>query len=416
MRILLLSLVAGFTLQSSAQAQEWARFLGTNGSAHGSAPGLPAEIKADTCAWRTDLPGTGVSSPIAWGDRIFLTAELSGTGERAVLCYSLDTGKEIWRYTDKFDAHGKHKFNSFASSTPAADKDRIYLAWSSGGVMRALALTHAGKRIWEKEIGPYKEDHGSGSSPVLAGNTLVVSTDCEGGKGGIFGLKPSDGSVIWTHERASARTPFCTPLTFEQSPGDWRIVINSNPAGLTCLDAKGGKVVWQLDYPDPPTRFRSVGSPVKAGDVIFGAVGEGGIAKGSMAAKITGDKAAQIWDGKKGMPYVPTPVVVGEHFLFLGDGGILTSVNAADGKPLWSERVFQSEQAYSTPVCTGDKIVCISRAGTITTVAADPKNFKILGTAKLDDTCDATPAIAGGKLIIRTAHKLMCVPGAKVQP
>jgi outer membrane protein assembly factor BamB len=412
MRLLLLSAVASLTLHASGQ--EWSRFLGPDGSARGSAPGLPAEIKPETCAWRTDLPGTGVSSPIAWGDRIFLTAEISETGERVVLCYNLETGKEVWRYADKFDPHGKHKFNSFASSTPAADKERIYLAWSSGGIMRALALTHAGQRIWEKEVGPYKEGHGSGASPVLAGDVLVVSTDCEGGEGGIFGLKPSDGSVVWKHKRASDRTPFCTPLTYERAPGDWRIVVSSNPAGLTCLDAKRGKVVWEID--NPTSGLRSVGSPAMAGGVIFGAVGQGGTAKGSVAAKVTGDKAEKVWEGRKGMPYVPSPLALGDHFLFLGDGGILSSINAADGKPLWSERVFQSEQAYSTPVYTGDKIVCISRSGTITTVAADPKNFKILGTAKLDDTCDATPAIAGGKLIIRTAHKLMCVPGAKVQP
>ena len=408
---------AAVCLTFSASAQEWTRFLGTNGSATGVAPGVPSQFSEADYAWKTDLPGSGVSSPVIWGDRIFVTAELPEGGQRAVLCYSLATGKEVWRYADKFQPHGQHKDNSFASSTPVVDKDRVYLAWTSGGAMRALALTHEGKRIWEKEIGPYAENHGSGTSPVLAGGALVINSDCEKGSGGITGLKPADGSVLWKHPRSSDRTPFSSPLTFEEKPGQWRIVVASNPKGLTCLDAKSGKVVWELDNPNPD--LRSVGSPAISNGVIFASVGQGGAGKASIAAKITDGKAERIWEVKKGMPYVPTPLALGDHFLLLGDGGILSSVRASDGEILWTERVFQNaadQKVYSSPVCTGDKIFCISRNGTVAAVKADPKEFKLLGTTPLADPCDATPAIAGGKLIIRTEHKLLCIPGAKPVP
>ena len=414
---ILLPLAALLSFALPANAQEWARFLGSNGGGTGKAPGIPAEFKTESYAWRTDLPGTGVSSPIVWGDRIFLTAELKESGERAVLCYSLATGKEVWRVADKFEPHGKHRFNSFASSTPAADKDRIYLVWSSGGAMRALALTHDGKPVWDKEIGPYKEEHGSGASPVLAGDALIVTSDCESGSGGLAALKPADGSVLWKSDRSSARTPFSTPLTFEETPGQWRVVVSSNPKGLTCLDAKSGKVLWELDNPSPG--LRAVGSPAMADGVIFAAIGQGGAAKASVAAKVTGGKAVKIWEGRKGMPYVPTPLALGDHFLFLNDGAMLSSVRANDGEMLWSERLFPNpadQATYSSPVCTGDKIICISRNGTVATVQASAKEFKLLGTTALNDPCDSTPAIAGGRLIIRTAHKLLCVPGVKPQP
>ena len=409
-----LTLAAAFSFALPATAQEWARFLGSNGGGNGKAPGIPAEFKTESFAWQTELPGTGVSSPIVWGDRIFLTAELKESGQRAVLCYSLATGGETWRMADKFEPHGKHTFNSFASSTPAADTQRIYLVWSSGGAMRALALTHDGKPVWEKEIGPYKEEHGSGASPVLAGDALIVSSDCEGGSGGIAALNPADGSVLWKHASSSARTPFSTPLTFEEKPGEWRVVVSSNPKGLTCLDAKSGKVLWDLDNAAPG--LRAVGSPAMADGVIFAAIGQGGTAKASVAAKVSGGKAVKVWEGQKAMPYVPTPLAVGDHFFFLGDGGILSSVRASDGETLWSERLFQ-DKAYSSPVCTGDKIICISRNGTVATVKATAKEFKLLGTTALNDPCDSTPAISGGRLIIRTAHTLFCVPGAvKPQP
>ena len=404
-----LTLAAALSFALPATAQEWARFLGTNGGGSGKAPGIPAELKTESYAWQTTLPGSGVSSPIVWGDRIFLTAELSEGGERALLCYSLATGKETWRVADKFDPHGKHKFNSFASSTPTADKDRIYLVWSSGGSMRARAFTHEGKPVWEKDLGPYKEEHGSGASPVLAGNALIVSTDCEGGTGAVAALKPADGSILWKHESSSARTPFSTPLTFEEKPGEWRVVVSSNPK-LTCLDAKSGKVVWDME--NASSGLRAVGSAAIADGVIFASIGQGGTGKAGVAVKITGNKATKAWDGKKAMPYVPTPLALGDHFLFLGDGGILSSVRASDGEILWSERLFQ-DQAYSSPVCTGDKIICISRNGTIATVQASAKEFKLLGTTALNDPCDSTPAISGGRLIIRTAHKLLCIPGVK---
>ena len=410
MKLLLLSVIASL---SAASAQDWSRFLGPNGSSTGAAPGLPVEINAAAAAWHIDLPGTGVSSPVTWGSRIFLTAELSEGGQRAVLCYDLGSGKELWRTEDKFEPHGKHRFNSFASSTPVVDKDRLYLAWTSGGAMHALALTHEGKKVWEKEIGPYKEEHGSGASPVLAGSALIVSSDCEGGSGGISALNPADGSVIWKHDVSSLRTPFSSALTFEEKPGEWRVIVSSNPAGLSCLDARDGKALWQLDNSQPG--LRAVASPVRAGGVIFATIGQGGGSKASMAAKVTGDKAEKIWEGKKNIPYVPTPLALGDHFIFLSDGGILSSVRASDGEAEWSERVFQ-DQAYSSPVCSGDKIVCISRNGSIATIAADAKAFKLLGSSKLDDPCDASPAIAGGKLIIRTAHKLLAVPGTRVQP
>lgn len=412
MKILLIA-AAAISLSHCAIAQEWTRFLGANGSATGRAPGIPATFSDADYSWKAELPGTGVSSPVVWGDRVFLTAEFPDGGQRAVLCYSLATGRELWRFADKFQPHGKHKFNSFASSTPVLDKDRLYLAWTSGGAMRALALTHDGKKVWEKEIGPYAEDHGSGTSPVLAGDSLIISSDCEKGSGGIAALKPADGSVLWKAERSSDRTPFSTPLTFEETPGEWRVVISSNPKGLTCFNARDGKVLWELENPAPG--LRAVGSPAMTNGVIFAAIGQGGTAKASIAARVSNGKAEKVWEGKKAMPYVPTPLALGEHFIFLGDGGILTSVRASDGETVWSERLFQ-DQAYSSPVCTGDKIFCISRNGTVAAVQASGKEFKLLGTTALGDPCDSTPAIAGGNLIIRTAHKLLCIPGVKPQP
>lgn len=404
---------AALSLVLTSSAQEWSRFLGTGGSASGSAPGIPAEFRDADFAWKTDLPGGGVSSPVVWGDRVFITAELEESGQRAVLCYDLNSGRELWRLADTFQPHGKHRYNSFASSTPVVDGDRVYLAWTSAGTMKAMALSHGGKKLWETEVSPYTEEHGSGASPVIAGNKLIVSSDCQGGQGGLFALHLHDGSVAWKNPRSSERTPFSTPLTFEETPGQWRIVTSSNPAALTCCDAATGTVLWEVSNPVPG--LRAVGSPAMAGGVIFAATGQGGTAKASVAVKLENGKPVRVWEGGKSQPYVPSPLPLRDHFIFLNDGGILSSVRAGDGTVAWSERIFQ-DQAYSTPVATGDRIFCISRNGTVAALEANPSACKVLGRTSLNEPCDSTPAVAGGKLIIRTARRLLCLPGTKVQP
>ena len=395
-------------LASPLAAQDWTRFHGTSGQA--PAPNLPASFSAADFAWKTDLPGTGVSSPVAWGNSIFLTTESDGSS-RAILCLDLSSGKERWRLADSFDAHGKHRFNSFASSTPTVDKDRIYLSWTSGGNMLALAADHNGHKLWQVNLGPYSEEHGSGTSPVLAGQSLIVVNDSQGADGFIAGLNPKDGTTLWKLPRRSDRTPFSTPAVFEESPGLWRVVLSSNPAALTCLDAASGKVLWNVDNPQPGQR--AVGSPTITNGICFATVGQGGKANAAIAVRIK--DGSRLWENGKGLPYVPTPLSLDKHFLLLGDGGILSSVNSETGTHSWSERVFQ-DQAYSSPVSSGDRIFCISRSGKVAVVSADPNAFKLLGTAELGDPCDSTPAIAGGRLIIRTAHKLFCLGPKPAQP
>ncbi|MEN9283950.1 MAG: hypothetical protein RLZZ179_1443 [Verrucomicrobiota bacterium] len=390
------------------RAQEWTRFHGSGGTA--LAPGIPAKFGESDFAWKAELPGNGVSSPVAWGQRVFVTSETE-SGGRALLCYDLAGGKLQWKLDDKFEAHGKHRFNSFASSTPVVDAERVYLTWTSGGNFLALAADHEGRKQWQVDLGAYAEDHGSGASPVLAGGVLVVVKDSVGADGFLAGLSPADGRTLWKVARKSDRTPFSTPVTFEESPGVWRVIFSSNPAALTCLDPATGKVIWQHDNPQPEQR--PVSSPVIADGVCFATVGQGGKANAAVAVRIKDGSLA--WEGGKGLPYVPTPVSSGKHFFLLSDGGILSSVEAATGKQLWSERVF-SDQAYSSPVHTGDRIVCISRSGKVAVVAANPDSFQLLGSSELGDPCDATPALAGGRLVIRTARRLLCLTGSRPQP
>ena len=171
----------------AVSAQEWTRFRGTDGSGVSPATGFPDSFAEKDFAWNTALPGPGISSPVLWGTRLFLTSETSEAGQRVVLCFDAASGKELWRVTDQFSVYGQHQFNSFASGTPCVDADRLYLAWTSGGTMKVMALSHEGKKLWTQDLGAYAEEHGSGSSPVLAGGVLAL--DERSGKALLGGLE-----------------------------------------------------------------------------------------------------------------------------------------------------------------------------------------------------------------------------------
>ncbi len=153
-------------LGTNAFAQEWSRFRGPNGSGIGEAT-LPSTWTDADYRWKVELPGLGHSCPVLWGEQLFLTSADSKTGDRFVLCYHALSGKLLWRET--FDAQPikKHNKNSFATSTPACDQDRVYVAWSLPDRLMMTALDHQGKQVWQRDLGAYKSGHGFGSRPVI---------------------------------------------------------------------------------------------------------------------------------------------------------------------------------------------------------------------------------------------------------
>jgi outer membrane protein assembly factor BamB len=411
MKFPFLLILAHFT--GAASAQEWTRFHGTDGGGVSRATGFPDAFTEKDFAWKLDLPGPGVASPVLWGNKLFLTSETAESGKRVVLAFDAATGRELWQVADQFTAHGQHQFNSFASSTPCVDAERLYLAWTSGGNLKVMALSHEGKSLWNADLGAYAEEHGSGSSPVLAGGVLVVAKDNAGGESFIAGLKPSDGSIVWKHARQSARTPFATPLVIRQKDGQEAVVLAGNPKALTCLNAADGKRLWEVENPSPSDR--PVASPALAGDVCFMTMGQGGTGKASVAVRVTDAQPAILWQCRKGLPYVPTAVGDGQRLYLLGDGGVLTCLNAQDGSEVYSERVF-TDKAYSSPVLAGDRLYCTGRSGQVAVIAAGD-TFKKLGEGQLGAATDATPAIAGGRIFFRTKTHLICLPAAaKSQP
>ncbi len=400
----------------------WTGFRGKDGQAPGDVSHIPAAFTVADYRWKVDLPGRGHSSPVVWKDRVFITAAIE-ENEYAILCFDSASGKERWRRSAAFTPHHKHKFNEFASCTPCLDDERLYIVWSSGEMLEAMALTHDGEPAWHRALGPFLGDHGSGSSPVMVNGKLFVYWDhVDQRKTTYEAIDPASGETVWQETmpwpaRERLKSSYSTPLIYENRQGKQEIVINSMAFGLQSLDPETGDELWRYDH---QPKARTVASPVAGDGVIFATWGSGNGAKDHVAVipgtEAEDGKARLAWrrtragdqPDNKGFPYVPTPLIH-EGLLYLwADSGLLQVVEAATGTQVYGpERV--GGEFYSNPLLIGDRIFCGSRSlGEMVVAAAGPE-FQILARNKLGSPVNATPAVADGRLFIRTASELICL-------
>ena len=394
------------TILGLSSAQEWTQFRGPGTSGHSPEKGIPETIQKNNIKWSIELPGSGHSSPVLWGDTVFLTVtDKESSGLRYIIAFSSKDGKEKWRNKQPYQVYKQHRFNNFSSSTPCCDAERIYVTWTSPDGVEALALDHNGKEIWKKKLGNFYAKHGSSASPVLAGNALVIGSHGEQGKSYIVGLDPSNGKEKWRIERESNdKGAYSTPVTRKADDGTEELIFSSTAHGITSIDAANGTVRWEHDA---GFSQRCVGGPVISGNTIFVSAGSGSGGKESAVVRIKGKKASVAWEaGLKGLPYVPTGLSSDGMIFLLNDGGIMTCRKASDGKVLWQERVVGAP--YSSPILINDKIYCFSKEGDMTVIAASSK-LELLGSFKFSEGIYATPAVAGGKLFVRTFSNLYCI-------
>ena len=392
---------------ATAGGQEWTRFRGPDGTGIGQAGGIPAKITAAAYAWKVTLPGSGHSSPVLWGKKIFLTCEGPGKTSRQVVCLSAVDGKVLWTWRDRFTAYRHNRLNSFAASTPAVDADGVYLTWVSGEKFLVLALDHAGKKVWQSELADFSARHGAGTSPIVVDGTVLVGNDHAGQKSLLVGLDAKTGRTRWTISRTSGPTSYMTPAIYRPKGGPAEAIFASCATGVTSVDPAGGKVNWNV-----PCNFtlKCVASPVVAGGLIYVSTGKGGSRESAVVRPAGADKAASIaFTLDEEVPYVPTPIAVGDYLFVLNDTGTLTCVEPKTGKQVWRERLEGSH--FASPVSVGGRIYFLSRKGKISVVQAGPK-YTLLATGTLGEATHATPAIANGCMYIRTLTHLICVgPG-----
>jgi outer membrane protein assembly factor BamB len=226
----------------------------------------------------------------------------------------------------------------------------------------------------------------------------------------LAGLNGKTGKTVWQIKRNSRMTSYITPAVYRPKDGAPEVVFVSEANGMTGVDPISGQKKWESDK---LFTLKSVSSPVVAGDVIFATAGAGGAGRESAAVRpgdaLNGRDPTVAWKLDRALPYVPTPIAIGEHLYILSDAGVMTCVTAATGKPVWQQRL--GGNFYASPVSVNGRIYVVTRSGEVIVLEAGPE-YKVLGKSTLPELTDATPAIANGRLYIRTLNHLMCIGDA----
>jgi outer membrane protein assembly factor BamB len=382
--------------------QNWTRFRGDNGTGHSSQAGIPDQWTESDYEWIRELPGRGHSSPVIWGDALFLTSGLE-SGERLLICLDATTGSERWTKTIHQGTNPLHTKSSYASGTPAVDGERVYVALADEQHYLVQAYDFTGEQQWSRDLGGFKCQHGQGVSLMLYDDLLIVPNDQEE-PSAILALRCADGETAWTTEgRANRETSFSTPMLLENN-GRTELVCLSGATGVTGLDPHTGSLLWSSgELPK-----RTVASPVAGNGVIVATCGQAG--KGVLMVAVepgsAGQPAKVRYERSRELPYVPTPIVDGNYLYTWLDIGLVACAEMATGETVWIERVGGN---YSgSPILIDGRLFCISEEGDVVVVAAAPE-FQLLGRSPLGDASYATPAVANGRLYLRGFTRLACL-------
>ena len=396
------------TLAAPTFAQQWPRFRGPDGAGLSDAA-VPVAGESNPVLWKVPLPGVGHASAVVWGDRVFTTCGDESSGTLSVVCLSARDGGVLWKRDHPGETYRHHGENSYASSTPAVDGDHVYVCVMRPKELKVVALKHDGSDAWAAPLGPFVTQHGGGHSPIVHGGLVIVANEQDGPGSCLVALDRESGKVRWTTPRKSFRFSASTPCVLRPKNGPEQLVFTSWAHGMTALNPADGAILWEAEG---AFEARTVGSPVAAHDaaMVIASCGEGGGGRAMVAVKAPaapGGKAEVAYKVTKAAPYVPTPLVKGERLYYLADNGTATCADLATGKTIWQERL-PGGTYFGSPVCAGDTIYAVSKRGNLVAFAAADE-FKLLANHDLGEKSDATPAIVGNRMYVRTYGHLVCV-------
>jgi len=397
------------TLTTTVRAENWPRFRGTDGTGISDEKGFPQSWTEKDYAWHMELPGLGHSSPSIWGDNLFVTSALGEGETRYLFCLDPVTGKEKWRRETKLKKSHKHRKSSWASSTPATDGEHVYVEFADEESYLLIAYDLKGNKVWQRDLGSFTSQHGHGSSPIIY-KDLVIATNDQQGPSFITAFNKLTGETVWKADREVRKTAYSTPIVINHPNTGPQLICVSGATGVSSLDPETGKFNWTTgSFP-----MRTVSSPVYGEGLIFATCGGGGRGKLLYGVDPTGSgnvKETHIkYQRSTKLPYVPTPIVYEGHLYLWGDAGVISCVDLATQKNIWTERV--NGDYSSSPVCINGILYCMNENGEVVMVDASPK-FKAYDKVSLGDPSHATVVVANGRMFLRTFKNLYCLEAKK---
>jgi outer membrane protein assembly factor BamB len=458
-------------LSAGVRGDDWSQFRGPGGTGVTGEKQLPLEWGADkNVQWKAKLAGYGWSSPVVWGDKVFVTSSGSdkegrpqgggpggpggpgrggpgGRGGRGgapnidyrweVYCLDRATGKVLWK---QLALEGKPRIakqaaNTYASETPVADGERVYAYFGMHGL---FCYDLDGKLVWKKDLGAYQTMMGQGtaSSPVLDGERLFVLVDNEE-KSFLVALDRKTGEELWRVSR-SERTNHSSPIIWKNKQRT-ELVTNGGQKARS-YDPATGKLLWELSLGGMQCHASPVGDEERLYVGIsggpgggFGGPGRGGRggpgggrggmgggggmlfavkagAEGDITPKqgeATSDGIA--WSQPRAAPSAASPLVYQGYVYIIEQNSRVSCYEARTGQPAYQRQLLPGARSFwASPWAYEGKVFCLDDGGTTFVLPAGPE-FKVLGKNTLDDQFWASPAVAGGSLILRGVENVYCI-------
>tara|TARA_R110002049_G_scaffold285698_1_gene466676 strand:+ start:50607 stop:51920 length:1314 start_codon:yes stop_codon:yes gene_type:complete len=417
--VLVLALDLGASPARAESPQTWDQFRGHNSSGYVADGTLPASWTQDSYTWRRNLGGRDVGSMAIIDGKVFYLASRADENKIAVESVELATGKQRWSKLYSQLPHHLHKRNTFASGTPAVDATHVFVAWSDPKSTLLKCFDHDGNEIWSRDFGSWQSQHGFGTSPRIVGSMVLLFNSQQAeqlkpgqsaGESRFIAVDRKTGETVWETPLSTTRSCYGVPAVYEPESGATQFVDANTGNGMFGLDAKTGKMLWNLEVFDK----RCCSTPQIIGDLAIASCGSGGGGNVLVAVRIptkAGEKPREVYRIDKSAPYVPTPVLKGDRMYLISDSGIASCVNAVTGDTIWTQRIGGNFGA--SPILVGDTLLLISLDGKATLVHAGDK-FKQIGEVDLGGPVGATPAFADGRLLLRIGNELVCLGGKAI--
>jgi hypothetical protein len=426
--------VAALTLAAALPADNWPAFRGPTGDGVSDAKSLPTEwSETKNVRWKTAIHGKGWSSPVVWGDQVWLTtadevtraktlpppktAGQPGNAEQVTffaVCVDRNSGKVLHdiKLAVEKDPAFCHDFNSYASPTPVVEEARVYAHFGSHGTW--CLDTATGKPLWERKDLKCNHFRGPGSSPIIYQNLLILIYDGFDVQY-VAALDKASGATVWKKDRN---------IKYASDNGDYKkayatgrvLDVGGRPT-LVCPSAEDtiaydpltGEELWRFHHLKKAT-MNGAARPVAGHGLLFLTSGH---PSQLMAVKETVGgavpKEAVVWETDKGVPTRPSLLLVGDLLFMVSDGGVMTCLDAKTGKSYRTERL--NGQYTASPVYAAGHIYLANEGGKTMVVKAG-KDLEVVATNELKDGCMASPAVSGDALILRTKTSLYSI-GAK---
>ena len=471
-----LSLATFDKIQGSESAASIFKYFRSDaGMATGSGT-LPGQLNdAEALKWRV-ISDSGHSTPVLAAGKIFLTTYRPESRELAVVALDEDSGRLLWRRAIKPERiEQTHQIGNPATATPACDGERLFLFFGSAGL---FCYDLDGRKLWEQSMGPFRDEYGAGSSPILLGNKIILNQDHDIGSF-VAAFDRATGRQLWKVDRPDAVRSYSTPMVW-LNEGQAQILV-AGALRLTAYDPEKGDILWWVDglarivIPTPvisgPMIYMASWSP--GGDsgkrltldpwpkalAKWDANHDGKLSKEEidnhevldrfyrmdldqdglldqkewerhadvfrraqnavLALKPTGRGelagSAQVWKYSRGVPYVATPVLANGILWMVKEGGIVTKLEADTGNMLQEERVPGFGNYFASPVAGDGKVYFASEAGVVSILSAE-RDWRLVSSREFHEKIYATPVLDHGRLFLRTERALYCFHGPKLRP